>query len=162
MKMNISSLLTFLIILFLSCNNNDSDPCEGLVLDVIQQTLIIEIIDANGNNLIENGTYAALTIFTERNGFQTIPVVFDKAQLPSVSEELKNVVVVPIFDGNTISHTVNIHLNQDEIDVLTMDIRAESMGCSGTFYEILEIGYNEEKIDFQDIGNNYYKITVVK
>lgn len=144
-----------------SCSK-EKDPCEGIVLDVTQQLLVVEIVNLNGDNLIENGTYEANTIFTNRNGTKTIPVVYNESQLPNLPEELKNVIVINIFDSKSELNTVSIHLSEEEVDVLSMNLEVKSEGCSGSFYKIIGINYNQEPIEFDDIGNNYYKITVVK
>lgn len=156
------SFLVLIATLMATSCSKEKDPCEGLVLDVIQQLLVVEIVNLNGDNLIENGTYEANTIFTDRNSTKTIPVVYDESQLPNLPEELKNVIVINIFNSKSELNTVSIHLSEEEVDVLSMNLEVKSEGCSGFFYEIIGINYNQEPIEFEDIRNNYYKIIVVK
>lgn len=148
------------MVVVISCKKKDS--CDNFTLDLIQQTLVVQIIDSDGNNLIENGTYDATEVFTERNGDIRKPVVFNETELPDLPEELKNVIIVDLFDSKPEGKIIKIHLNDDEIDILSMDLKVLSEGCSGAFYEILEIIYNQETVLYEDIGNNYYIITIVK
>jgi len=153
--------LIFGFALLNSCEE-DTDPCEGVIDDVITQTLLIELLDENGNNLIENETYIANTIATERNGFITNPVVYDETQFANLPKELKNVIVVNIFGEENQENIWSIILNEQETDILSIDLEIESTGCSGTFYNILAVEYNQEIRPVEDIGNNTYKIAIIK
>lgn len=157
----IGTLIMVVMCLF-SCNEEVKDPCEGLILDIISQTLIIEILDDTGNNLIANGTYNTADIYTERDGFITRPVVYDIYERPNLPEELRNVVIAMISGDENGENVINIHLSEQEIDVLTMKLKIENANCSGVFYEIVQLIYNEQLIPLEDIGNNTYKIIVVK
>lgn len=157
-----NKLLPILAIIFtISCNSENVEPCEGLVLDEIAQTLYIELLDSNNNNLIENGTYNKEDISTLRNGFVANPVVYDESDI-FVPQELQNQIVVRVFGNEGDDNVVIIKLNDSEEDTLTMELKIESEGCSGRFYEIIEITYNGMAKEFTDLGENNYRITVIK
>ena len=161
MKKTILTLLT-IFYLTISCKN-DSDPCTGVESDIISQIMVVEITDVDGANLIENGTYNAKSIYTELNGSKIIPAVYDEIELPGLPEELKNVVIIQVFDsGPDDQNSMAIFLNDQEVDMLSMQLAVQRTGCSGTFYDILEVTYNQEKIIYEDLNNNFYRITVVK
>ena len=145
-----------------SCESNDNDPCEGLILDVISQTLFIEVVNVDGVNLLENGTYDKNTISAEFDGTILTPLVFDENEVPDLPEELRNVLGIPIFGENNQKTIWNIHLDENDQDILEINVEIESEGCSGTFYNILEIAYNGVIEEVTDIGNNGYKIVVTK
>ena len=145
-----------------SCESNDNDPCEGLILDVISQTLFIEVVNVDGVNLLENGTYDKNTISAEFDGTILTPLVFDGNEVPDLPEELRNVLGIPIFGENNQKTIWNIHLDENDQDILEINVEIESEGCSGTFYNILEIAYNGVIEEVTDIGNNGYKIVVTK
>jgi len=72
----------FLIVIFLlfgSCNSDD-DSINCLLLDPLPEFFFIELVDSNGNNLIENGTFNAEDISVTVDGevvggrdFQFVP-----------------------------------------------------------------------------------------
>lgn len=148
----------FFIIGIISCE--EKDPCEGVNIDNIQQTLLIELVDSSGNNLIENNTYDANTIFVERDGFKRLPCVYtDESFIP---DAFKNLIFLTIYGSKDKDNIWSIYLNDQETEILSIDLSIEDVSCSGTFYKILKVTYNGVTYEVEDLENNSYKISIVK
>ena len=151
-------LLLITLTVFLSCG--EKDPCEDVIIDILQQTLLIELVDSLGNNLIENNTYVADNIYVERDGYKNLPSVYsDESFIP---DAYRNLIFLTIYGTEKNENIWTVFLNNEETDTLKIDLKTEDVSCSVTFYEILNVSYNDINYDLIDLGNNTYKITVVK
>lgn len=159
-------------LLLVSCNTDDSsNPCAlpaGASVDVITQSIYIELVDNDGTNLITNSTYSGLDIIAEKNGFIIRPVVFDTSQIPSLPESVKDIIVLELF-GQEGANTWSIQLNENEIDVLVIDLKHGAQDECGFFlFEVLSATYNGISQNVQPFGvyesdpQINFKITVVK
>lgn len=157
---NLYCLLVYaIVLLFGSC---EEDPCEGLILDVITQQIFVEYVNEAGENLLTNGTYLADEITISFNGFSQKPFVFDDS-FNDVPEELQNRVQLDVISLNDKPNIWTINLNSIETDSLELFLSVESSGCSGTFYTIDDLKYNNTSLNYREFNNaNIYLITVVK
>ncbi|MET1258719.1 hypothetical protein ABV409_05230 [Flagellimonas sp. DF-77] len=157
MKLRILGLC--LALFFMSCD--DDDPCGGVIADVLTQTLYVSFENANGDNLIADGTISTSAIFTEFNGFRSPGLIFDDS-LENVPESLRHQLQIPVVGEEDTDNTWAIELSATETDTLILRLRVESEGCSGRFYEILGVTYNGQPSTVIDLGDNNYQIRVVK
>ncbi|MEM9078086.1 MAG: hypothetical protein AAGC43_13670 [Bacteroidota bacterium] len=130
-------LISFLILssLLLSCGGDDNDPCDGVITDPIVQSIFIELLDNEGNNLIENGTFPAEDITAEFNGFIITPVVFTEF------EAIKNLITLNIV-GSEGENTWLINLNEQETDTLVLDLALNTVECGFTSFTVISVFYN--------------------
>ncbi len=165
-------LCTVALLLALSCNTDDvNGACgipDGAIIDPITQTIYIELVDTNGNNLIANGTYNGLDITAEKDGFIIRPVVFDETQFSNLPESVKDIIVLPLF-GEEDDNTWLLNLNENVTDTLVVNIKHGDPDACGFFlFEVLEVSYNEIEQDiepfavFDTDSKIDFKITVVK
>ncbi|WP_350289755.1 hypothetical protein [uncultured Croceitalea sp.] len=170
MKRIVLYITAFLILL--SCSTDDSsNPCAlpvGASVDAITQSIYIELVNSDGTNLITNNTYSGLDIIAEKNGFIIRPVVFDAAQIPSLPESVKDIIVLELF-GQEGANTWSIQLNENETDVLVIDLKHGAPDECGFFlFEVLSASYNGISQNVEPFAVNEgdaqinFKITVVK
>ncbi|GMN09722.1 hypothetical protein MTsPCn9_17650 [Croceitalea sp. MTPC9] len=157
--------------LILSCSTDDGNPCalpEGSSVDVVTQSIYIELVDSNGANLIANGTYNGLDITAEKDGFIIRPVVFDETQFLSLPDSVKDIIVLQLF-GDEGENTWLLNLNDNETDELVINLKHGVPDQCGLFLlEAQAISYDGVSQDivpfavFESDPLINYKITVVK
>nr|WP_299340230.1 hypothetical protein [Allomuricauda sp.] len=150
--------LLALVLLLVSCNGDD---CDDFVPDILTQFLYIELVDANGANLIENGTYAITNIFTERNGNRFPAVVFTDNET-FIAPEQRYKIEIGVVGNTGSNNTWTIELSDSETDTLQLNLAIESRDCNGTFYQIREAQYNDTSVNVEELGQNLFEIRVVK
>ncbi|WP_422857983.1 hypothetical protein ACOKFD_11045 [Flagellimonas sp. S174] len=148
MKKQLFALL--LCILCLSCGGNDDDPCSGVIIDPIVQSLFIELVDDEGNNLIENGTFPANGITAEFNRFLITGVVFTEV------DGLENLITLN-FLGDGGETTWLINLNDQVTDTLIVDLSLNEGECGFSTYTPNSALYNGIEqvlsVDFDSAGD---------
>ncbi|NAY91901.1 hypothetical protein GTQ34_08225 [Muricauda sp. JGD-17] len=153
-----SCYMVFLLVL-VSCD--DDNPCDGVTVDVLTQFLYVEILDVNGNNLIQNGTYSLDEVFTERNG-NRFPAVIYTGEASFIDPSLQYKIEIGVVGDASSNNIWTVDLSDDETDTLRMDLSILSQGCSGTFYQINEIEYNNEILPVQNLDENRFQVQVIK
>jgi hypothetical protein len=152
------SIYTCLLLCFLlfSCNSDDNDEIQCITIEPISSTLFIELVNAQGENLIENGTYVTEDITIDFNESTFANVVF--TDVPG----LENFIGINIF-GEDGDNTFEINLSGTEVDTLVLNLTREETGgpCSQTVFELNTVTYNGESEELQDFGGDFL-ITVVK
>ncbi|WP_340199444.1 hypothetical protein [Ascidiimonas sp. W6] len=121
------------ILLFInSCNTNDNDPCANVEPNT--QFFSIELVDADGNNLIENNIYNRSDIQVLLNG-NIIGGVPDTA-LPT------NYIVLELLLGGD-KVIADVMLSVTETDKLTLSVlEGEPGDCGFTILTVTEAIYN--------------------
>ncbi|PQV49456.1 hypothetical protein CLV33_10387 [Jejuia pallidilutea] len=152
MKKIALSLLILLSVFF--CKNDDDNEIDCSLIDIGPPNIYIELVDANGNNLIENETYIADNITVTFKGYIIENVVFKN--VPSV----ENFIALSV-SGSKGDNTFNIHLSENETDILTLNLSEREVICSVTFYTINETTYNGEIQTLKDFNGDYL-ITITK
>ncbi|MFD2586587.1 hypothetical protein ACFSQJ_06575 [Croceitalea marina] len=163
-------LIAFLV--SISCNlSDDGVPCalpDGSSVDIIVQSMYIELVDANGTNLIANDTYPGLDISAEKDGFIIRPVVFDESQIPNLPKSVKDIIVLELL-GPEGENTWVLKLNENENDTLAIDLKHGNADECGLFLlEVLSATYNgvQQNVEpfavFDTDSKIDFKITVVK
>ena len=146
----------FLSFIFLStaCNNDDDIDCA--LFDPIIQQIFIELVDEEGNNLIENGTFDRDEISVRFNDFVFTGVVFD-------SEGIENLITLTLFGSNG-DNTFFIDLSNTETDIMVTNLTQISETCGVSFFELNSITYNGEVQTVLDDGsfNGFPRIRVVR
>lgn len=148
------ALILFLLLFVLSCKNDDDNEVDCSVLDIAPPNIYIELVDGDGNNLIENKTYIADNITITFNDFVIENVVFKN--VPSI----KNFIALSVF-GNEGDNTFDVHLSDSETDKLTLNLSRAQVICGVTLHTINEARYNGKTQTLKDFNGNYL-ITIVK
>ena len=151
------SLFILLSFFLFSCANDDNEPeiaCD--LIDAISSNLFIELINTEGENLIENGMYNPNDITIDFNGNTFTNVVFTEV------EGIQDFVAVSIF-GDDGDNTIEIRLSETETDTLVMNLtRMETEGpCAQFVFQLNSATYNGVSRELQDFGGDFL-ITVVK
>lgn len=148
-------LLLLCISLFISCTKEEvTIQCANI--DPITQTLFIELVDDQGNNLIENGTFIAEDIIIRIGDFDFTNVVFN--EIPGA----ESLIVLELF-GEQGDNTLEIVLSDTVTDTLVLNLDKEVTGgvCSQIIYTLNRATYNGMQLSLKDF-NGGYLITVVK
>jgi hypothetical protein len=146
-----------LCLLLFSCNSDESE--SEIICDfpgAITSNLFIELVNAQGENLIENGTYIPTDITIDFNGNTLTNVVFTKV------EGLENFAYVGIF-GEDGDNAFEINLSDTETDALVLNLTREEISgpCAQFVFRLNSAGYNDELKEIQSYGGDFL-ITVVK
>ncbi|WP_299674236.1 hypothetical protein [uncultured Dokdonia sp.] len=149
------SLFIIVSILLFSCNSDDSETICNPTL-VIESILFIELVNTEGENLIENGIYNPDDITIGFNGNIFTGVVFTGVQ------GVENVIVLNVF-GEEGDNTFDINLSDTETDTLILNISKEEISdpCIQLVITVNEVIYNGESKELQDFEGGFL-ITVVK
>ena len=146
-----------IIICFLcltSCKNNDKEEIDCALFDPAISNLFIKLIDAKGNNLIENETYIADDITVLFNESTYTNVVYNDVQ------GIENLIVLNLIGING-DNTIKINLSNNITDTLILNLTTESEVCGWTFFTLNSATYNDEIKTIEDFNGNYL-ITVLK
>lgn len=152
-------IYTFILFSFFlfSCQSDDDSPeIACTTVTSVFSNLFIELVNPEGQNLIENGTYIPANITIDSNGNTFTNVVFTNV------EGLENFVAVGV-SGNDGDNTFEIHLSDTETDILVLNVTAEEIGglCPQTVFALNTVMYNDASKETQDYGGDLL-ITVVK
>lgn len=137
-----------------SCESDDDNPC--LSIDPGFQTFSIELVDADGNNLIENDTYNRSQIEVKANG--NIIGGVPGTAVPS------NYILTELFLAID-KVPLEISLNANESDELILDISGgERLECGFVPLTVTKAVYNgaEQSLSILDEVDRIQKIVVVK
>jgi hypothetical protein len=137
-----------------SCKNNDKEEIDCALFDPAISNLFIKLIDAEGNNLIENETYIADDITVLFNESTYTNVVYNDVQ------GIENLIVLNLIGING-DNTIKINLSNDITDTLILNLTTESEVCGWTFFTLNSATYNDEIKTIEDFNGNYL-ITVLK
>ncbi len=151
--------LSFFILLSLflfSCSSDDDPEIACDLIQAIQSNLYIDLVNGQGENLIENGTYNPNDITIDVNGSTFTGVVFTNV------EGIENFIAIGVF-GEDGDNTFEISLSDTETDTLILNLtRSETGGpCSQFVFALNSAVYNDEVQEIQDFGGDFL-ITVVK
>lgn len=143
----------FILGLF-SCVDNDDPIVQCAAIDYAIPGLIIEITDADGTNLIKNGTYDK----------DEITVVIDDTTISRIliNEEFDHVISILLSDALD-NAEAQVILNSSETDVLKLELTRTTTGepCFFPIFSVDEVLYNNENISLENLPFNQ-KITVIK
>lgn len=134
-------------LLLFSCGNNDDDVA-CLSIDPSDSNLFIDLVNAQGENLIANGTYAAEDIIVRFRDFETTnPVV--------TVEGFENFILVSVLGGVQGNNTFEIVLSDTTTDTLVVNVSVEEGGgeCNFTRYTINAAVYNDNTQTIEDVGS---------
>ncbi|WP_372752790.1 hypothetical protein [Mariniflexile sp.] len=145
--------IVFCCICLFSCKD-DKEEVDCSLLDFANPSLFIKLLDANGNNLIENKVYNSDDISIIFNGYTMTNVVIDNV------ESLENLIVLNLIgvEGNNI---FEIKLSDTETDTLIMNLTVESKYCGWTFLKLNSVTYNDVIKTYEDFNGNFL-ITIIK
>jgi len=147
-------LLFIILCILASCSKDEKETIDCALFDPAISNLFIKLVDAEGNNLIENETYIADDITVLFNDYLYTNVVFNDV------EGIENLITLNVI-GNDGDNTIKIQLSSEETDTLILNLTAESEICGWTFFSINSAIYNDIILTIEDFNGNYL-ITAVK
>ncbi len=135
----------------MTCDKED-EVADCAAVSCLAQTVSIEFVDANGNNLIANETYSLSTLAITKGENEV-----------NANQESQETEVRFFLSGTEGENTYTIVLDDSETDVLTLDLNKISPGseCCSPIFEILSATYNGSNIEVITEYDNS-KIVVVK
>ncbi len=142
-----------LIVSVFSCANDDGFVVQCAAIDYAVPSLLIELQDINGANLLENGTYNPneVNITVNENSVSRIT-------------ETENGRVIEVLLSNTVnSRDATVTLSATETDVLRLNLNSSSTGfpCFFPIFTVEEAFYNGTEQTIEHLEFNQ-KITVIK
>lgn len=149
----------FLTILFFcllfSCETEQPQACPVVVVP----DLLLSLVNDDGENLLENGTYDPEEITVTAGGITYMPNVTD---VDSLYQNLINIRIKGVEGVNELL----IRLSDTEVDMLTLDLEEhinESACGIYTSFTIIQAIYNDEVKEVQVFSDDFNKfIQVVK
>lgn len=148
------TLILLAIICINSCSSDDSVACFA----VVRPSLLINIVDADGQNLIENGFYTADDIVI-RNDNSEFPAIPDPT-----NDSIGNFIQIPIVGNDGINNFL-IEFSENETDTLVLDLQVELSDpvCNSFSTSLEEAIYNEQPTEVTTFSDNFNSIiTIVK
>lgn len=142
-----------LIISIFSCDNDDGFVAQCAAIDYAVPSLLIELQDTSGANLLENGTYNP----------DEVNVTVTETNVSRIAET-ENGRVIEILLSNTVnSRDATVVLNDTETDILRLDLNSSSTGfpCFFPIFNVEEALYNGTVQTIEQLEFNQ-KITVIK
>ena len=120
------------VVLLSACKNDDGLDCS-LVDCMVDQLFAIELLDSQGNNLIENGTFELTKIIVSANGNDLF-----------VNTTTTENYLLFYYKGENGRQTYDIQLNSSETDTLVLDLSKKEgqHKCCGPYFDVDEASYN--------------------
>lgn len=137
-------------LLSISCNNTDC-----ITDDPIFRSLFVKLVDSDGNNLIENGTFNSEAIIYQFSDATYTGVVFNDVQ------GLENLIIINLR-GPELSHSYEIQLSESQIDILELSLLEidKDDPCGFSYFIPEDASYNGIDQMIEDFGDDFL-ITVV-
>lgn len=153
-------LLFVLLLSLFGCNDDDKeDPCfpNGFVIDPLVRNFFIELVNADGENLIENGTFKRDEIELRYKESQITGVVFESVA------GLENVITMNLF-GDEGDNVFLVDLSASVTDTLTLNLTKTVTECGIADFSLNSATYNSMEqalLPFNGNGDSE-KIVVIK
>lgn len=150
-------LFTFSLCFFclISCSTEDNNDIDCTLFDPENFVLYIELVDHDGNNLIENETYIA----------DEIKIVFGDYTMNNViyydSSSKKNLIAFSLI-GAVGDNTFKIQLSDELTDTLVLNLKDGGQVCGWSFLLLNTASYNGQLQTIKKFKGNNHLITVVK
>ncbi|NER14327.1 hypothetical protein GWK08_12815 [Leptobacterium flavescens] len=145
--------LLLCLFLFISCDNSDDLDCA--LISFAPQLFFIELVDDQGNNLIENGTYVREDIEVFFNDFNV-----GGATGPE-DTSFENLIFLTLM-GESGDNEFRIELSDTETDILNLNLTVEPGICGVSIFTAVSATYNGEVQNIEEIVIELQKITVIK
>jgi len=124
-------ILLFSVLLLTSCDKREVlCSCQG-------QDFSIQFVDAEGNDLIENGTYGSNKIIISKNGFNSNTFYNEMSKRFSFH-----------LEGEEGDNIYKIIFNNLDVDTLILNLSQKGeAGCCGPTFTINSAHYNDIEIE---------------
>lgn len=153
-------LICVLCFIFISCNNDDSIDCA--LFDPAFPQLSVKFVDNDENNLIKNGFLNPdniIVLNTEGKSVGTV-ILPDGFEVNPDNNPFNY--TLSIVSPNSSSETYNIHLEENTIEVLTIESELKNIPCGISFYTPISATYNNMKITVNEENLLDFIITVIR
>ncbi|RKN82299.1 hypothetical protein [Ulvibacterium marinum] len=153
-------LLFVLLILVFGCSDDkEEDLCfpDGVIIDLIVRNFFVELVSADGENLIENGTFKSNEIVLRYKESKITGSVFENV------EGLENVITMNLF-GDDGDNTFLIDLSMSVTDTLVLNLTKTVNECGIADFSLNSATYNglvKTLLPFNEHGDSE-KIVVIK
>lgn len=148
-------VICFVLIVLFSCKTNDdpSSKCQGIIDFGIPSIFLIELVDSEGNNLVENGYYTEEQITVRLNG-----AILSEDLINTTHTEMQNVITLfPV--GNEGPNQYLIELSETDTDTLDFTLEfieierlSEGSLYCGTRAALSSVNYNQSVVDISSIS----------
>jgi hypothetical protein len=147
-----------LFFLLLGCKKEDDTAIDCSFIELAAQNFFIELLSAEGDNLIENGTFKQDEIIVLRDGTTAVNTIFNEVQ------GSENVITIDLYgtDGDML---FTVDLNETVRDTLVLNLTSSMGAYNYLFYTVNGVTYNNDTIKVQplsDASNASYKTTVME
>lgn len=141
------------IFIFTGCTNDNGTLVQCAAIDYAVPGLLIEIVDTNGNNLLDNETYNS----------NEISVVIDNDNISRIVKEDNRTYIIISLTDSIKNKELKVILSPSETDTMTVQLKNITTGapCYFLFSEATGVIYNENSLPLEKSTFNQ-KITVVK
>jgi len=150
-------IICIVVLLLLCCKTNDdpSSTCQGTINYGPPGIFLIELVDSEGNNLVENGYYIDEQIMARLNG-----AILSEDLINNTYTDVQNVITL-FAVGNEGPNQYLIDLSETETDTLDFTLEFieveqlvdESLFC-GTKAVLASVNYNQTEVDITSISQD--------
>ena len=156
-------ILLFIMIgvLLSNCSSDDNDGIDCALFDPEFPSLFIRIVDADGTNLIENGTIDPENISVQGDfpnaAFRFVPAN-EFAAADAEVRELDNTLNLSIPNESSFQYTVNL----DDFETVKVDFNAEltRIPCDITYFTPTVATFNEEIIRLTELSSLQFLVVI--
>ena len=136
-------------LLLSSCSNNEDNGIDCGLFDPKFPSLNIKLVDSNGNNLIENGTYNPNEI-TLQSGLGLRFNLADEFAVPDADiREFDNTIKLFIPNESTFEYVIQLN----ETDIISLDFSAEltRIRCDITYFIPTESVFDNQTLELKEV-----------
>ena len=152
----ISLLLIISVITFNNCTQkDDDDTVDCSLFDPVFPSLYLKIVDINGINLFENGTFKSEDVSIEGD-FSNAD--FNFISVKEDNRSLDNSLSLSI--PNQLKSTYTIKLNDSEIIVVDFKTKEVKISCGVSYYKPLEAQLLTENLELKEFDQLQYYIVI--
>jgi phosphatidate phosphatase PAH1 len=148
-------LLIISAIFLVNCSQKDDGGIDCSLFDPVFPSLYLKIIDANGVNLFENGTFNPEDVSTKGNfsnaGFNFISINED-------NRSLDNSLLLSI--PNQLASTYTIQLNSTNTIAIDFKTEEVKLPCSISYYKPTEAQLLTKKLELKEFDTLQYCIII--
>lgn len=158
-------ILTFFVIglLVSGCSNNDENEINCSLFDPLFPELYLKLVDENGVNLIENGTFDPNNITVEGNfsnpGFRYNPA-HEYAEPDADIRKYDHTLYLFIPRESQFEYTIN--LNDTTSIVLAFEAELTEIPCDLSYFLPTKISFNNEVLELVQEESDLKFLTIVQ
>ena len=123
----------------------------------LDEDMVLEYLNANGENIFENGTYDPSQVTIIKNGITSTDVV------DLYNEETKYLIWIGGYSEGRNLFAISLAPTDSRIDHLTVfTTQIDFNGCTGPTFSIDSVFYNDEKQNLKMESDGIKKLTITR